>query len=86
MIDTIRQATGDPIRIICAVQELPRSSRYHAAKPNPCQRADVELGAVVEAIFRGAPPPLRLPENLRRTDRHGPHLRSRGRQAVNEIT
>ena len=51
-MDTIRQATGHPIRVICAVLEVPRSSYYHAAKPTPTQRSDGELGAVIETIFR----------------------------------
>ena len=52
MMDAIRHATGHPIRAICAVLEVPRSSYYHAAKPTPTQRSDEELGAVIETIFR----------------------------------
>jgi putative transposase len=52
MMDTIRQATGHPLRVICAVLEVPRSSYYHAAKPTATQRSDEELGAVIEPIFR----------------------------------
>ena len=52
MMDTIRRATGHPIRIICAVLEVPRSSYYHAAKPTPMQRSDEGVGAVIETIFR----------------------------------
>ena len=52
MMDTIRQATGHPLRVICAVLEVPRSSYYHAAKPTPTQRSDEELGAIIETIFR----------------------------------
>jgi putative transposase len=52
MMDTIRQATGHPIRAICAVLEVPRSSYYHAAKPTLTQRSDEETGAVIETIFR----------------------------------
>lgn len=51
-MDIIRQATGHPIRAICAVLEVPRSSYYHAAKPTLTQRSDEETGAVIETIFR----------------------------------
>jgi len=52
MIIDIDTRTGHGIRRICEVLELPRSSYYHAAQPTPSQRADEELGVLVEEIFR----------------------------------
>jgi putative transposase len=52
MMDTIRQATGHPFRVICAVLEVPRSSYFHATKRTATQRSDDELEAAVEPILR----------------------------------
>ena len=52
MIWDIHQQTGHGIRPICQVLEVPRSSYYHASKPTACQSADIELGEVIEAIFK----------------------------------
>jgi putative transposase len=52
MIADIHRATGHGIRRICAVLGLPRSSYYHAAHLTPTQRADEEMGRVIEESFR----------------------------------
>jgi transposase InsO family protein len=52
MIDTIAQKTGAPIRRICEVLGLPRSSYYHAAKPSQTFLDDQALGDQIEDIFR----------------------------------
>lgn len=52
MIEHIHQQTGHGIRPICQVLGVPRSSYYHAAKPTRCQSADIELGEVIEGIFK----------------------------------
>ena len=52
MIEHIHQQTGHGIRPICQVLGVPRSSYYHASQPTPCQSADIELGKVIEGIFR----------------------------------
>ena len=52
MIQDIDTRTGHGVRRICEVLGLSRSSFYHAAKPTPTQRADEEIGALVEEIFR----------------------------------
>lgn len=51
MIEDIKDATGHPIRRICAVLGVPRSSYYHAAGPTPTRRADLEIGGKIEEIF-----------------------------------
>ena len=48
MMDPIRQTTGHPIRVICAVLEVPRSSSYHAAQPIATQRSDGEPGPLLK--------------------------------------
>ena len=52
MIEQIHQQTGHGIRPICQVLAVPRSSYYHASNPTPCQTADIELGDLIEAIFK----------------------------------
>ena len=52
MIDHIHQETGHGIRPICKVLGVPRSSYYHASEPTPCQKADLQLGEVIEEIFK----------------------------------
>jgi putative transposase len=52
MILDINTRTEHGVRRICEVLGLSRSSFYHAAKPTPTQRADEEIGALVEEIFR----------------------------------
>lgn len=52
MIEDIHRETGHGIRPICKVLEVPRSSYYHAAQPTSCQKADIELGEVIEGIFK----------------------------------
>ena len=52
MIQSVAQHTGASLRKICAVLELPRSSFYHAAAPTARARAEVQIGALVEAIFK----------------------------------
>ena len=52
MIALIAQQTGGSVRAVCAALELPRSSFYHAALPTPTQSADVELGALIEVVFK----------------------------------
>lgn len=52
MIDDIHNATGHGIRPICDTLGVPRSSYYHAARPTPTRRADLELGDKIEEIFR----------------------------------
>lgn len=52
MIELIAQKTGRSIRMVCAVLGEARSSFYHAAKPTATQVADVEIGDLIEAIFR----------------------------------
>jgi putative transposase len=51
MIQDIHRATGHPIRRICAVLDLPRSSFYQAATPTPTDLADAQLGNEIEAVF-----------------------------------
>ena len=52
MIQTLVQQTGASIRQVCAALKLPRSTFYHGAKPNPRQGADVEIGEVLEVVFK----------------------------------
>lgn len=52
MIESIHQQTRHPIRAICQVLEVPRSSYYHASRPTPCQSADITLGDAIEGIFK----------------------------------
>ena len=52
MITQIARQTGGSVRAVCAALELPRSSFYHAAAPTPTQSADVELGPLIEAVFK----------------------------------
>src|SRR5690606_13278059 len=51
MIGEIHDSTRYGIRPICAVLGVPRSSYYHAARPTPTQRADEQLGDMIQAIF-----------------------------------
>jgi transposase InsO family protein len=52
MIELIAKKTGGSIRMVCAVLGEARSSFYHAAKPTATQVADVEIGDLIEAVFR----------------------------------
>lgn len=52
MILDIDTRSGHGVRRICEVLGLSRSSFYYAAKPTPSQRADEEIGVLVEEIFR----------------------------------
>jgi len=51
MIADIHRDTCLPVRRICAVLEVPRSSYYHAATPTPSQLADQRVGCRIEAVF-----------------------------------
>lgn len=52
MITQLAQQTGASIRRVCTVLEQPRSSFYHAAKPTAAQVADLQLGDLIESLFR----------------------------------
>jgi transposase InsO family protein len=52
MIQSIAQQTGASLRKVCAVLELPRSSFYHAAAPTPRACAEVQIGDLIESIFK----------------------------------
>lgn len=52
MIAHIHQETGHGIRPICKMLGVPRSSYYHASQTTPCQKADLELGGIIEGIFK----------------------------------
>ncbi len=52
MIELIAKKTGGSIRKVCAVLGEARSSFYHAATPTATQVADVEIGDLIEAVFR----------------------------------
>ena len=52
MIDHIHQETGHGICPNCKVLGVPRSSYYHASEPTPSQKADLQLGEVIEEIFK----------------------------------
>lgn len=52
MIASIRNETGAPIRRICRVLRLPRSSYYQASLPTPTKLQDQLLSAQIEKIFR----------------------------------
>ena len=52
MITELAQQTGASIRRVCAVLEQPRSSFYHAAQPTATQVADLQLGDLIESLFR----------------------------------
>jgi len=52
MIELVAQKTGGSIRMVCAVLGEARSSFYHAATPTATQVADVEIGDLIEAVFR----------------------------------
>lgn len=51
MIAEIHRDTGHPVRRICTVLQVPRSSYFHAAKPTATQTGDQQLGNRIEAIF-----------------------------------
>lgn len=51
MIADIHRATGHPVRRICTVLQVPRSSYYHAATPTATRAGDQQLGNRIEAIF-----------------------------------
>lgn len=52
MITRIQRETGESVRRICEVLQVPRSSYFHAAKPTATQLDDAKLGDLIEAIFR----------------------------------
>lgn len=52
MILAIGEQTGAPVREICRVLKVPRSSFYHAAIEAISQRDDERLGNSIEAIFK----------------------------------
>src|SRR3954462_409557 len=52
MIQSIAQQTGASIRKVCAVLEAPRSSFYEAATPSQRQLDDLQIGDLIDAIFR----------------------------------
>jgi transposase InsO family protein len=52
MIVRIAHKTGGSIRKVCAVLGEARSSFYHAATPTARQVADIEIGDLIEAVFR----------------------------------
>jgi len=52
MIEQIRQQTGGSIRQVCAVLGEARSSFYHAATPTATERADAQIGPLIEAVFK----------------------------------
>jgi transposase InsO family protein len=52
MIALVAQQTGGSIRLVCTVLGEARSSFDHAATPTATQAADVELGDLIETIFR----------------------------------
>ena len=52
MIELVAQKTGGSIRKVCAVLGEARSSFYHASTPTATQVADVEIGDLIEAVFR----------------------------------
>lgn len=52
MIDEIRHSTGYPIRRICAVLQVPRSTYYHARRPTAAMQRDFELGEQIERVFK----------------------------------
>ena len=52
MIELVAQKTGGSIRKVCAVLGEARSSFYHAATPTATQVANVEIGDLIEAVFR----------------------------------
>ena len=52
MIHSIGQQTGAPVRRICRVLNLPRSSFYQAAKLCQSELENRRIGGVIEKIFR----------------------------------
>jgi len=52
MIQSVAHQAGASLRKVCAVLGLPRSSFYHAAAPTPRARAEVQIGELVETIFK----------------------------------
>jgi putative transposase len=52
MIQSVAHVTGASLRKVCAVLGLPRSSFYHAAAPTPRARAEVQIGELIETIFK----------------------------------
>jgi len=52
MIDEIQRETGYPLRPICQVLGVPRSSYYHAAEPTPSELSDRDIGDHIEEIFK----------------------------------
>ena len=52
MIQQIAPKTGGSIRTVCVALGEARSSFYHAAVPTATQRADAQIGDLIEAIFR----------------------------------
>jgi transposase InsO family protein len=52
MIQNVAAQTGASIRKVCAVLEEPRSSFYEAATPSQRQLDDLQIGDLIDAIFR----------------------------------
>jgi len=52
MIELLANKTGASIRKVCAVMEESRSSFYHAATPTRSQVADLQMGDLIESVFR----------------------------------
>ena len=52
MIQSVAGQTGASIRKVCTVLGQPRSSFYHAAAPTPRQRTEVQIGDLIETIFK----------------------------------
>jgi len=52
MIQLIALKTGGSTRKVCAVLGLARSSFYHASTPTATQVADVDLGDLLEGVFK----------------------------------
>ena len=50
MIQQIAPKTGGSIRTVCVALGEARSSFYHAAVPTATQRADAQIGDLIEAI------------------------------------
>jgi len=52
MIQSVAAQTGASIRKVCTVLAAPRSSFYEAATPSERQLNDLQIGALLDAIFR----------------------------------
>jgi putative transposase len=52
MIELLAKKTGTSVRKVCAVLGESRSSFYHAAAPTKTQVADLQMGSLIETVFR----------------------------------